>query len=179
MFMKAIPALGAIFVALSFVWAEPSPDGSCGVKSNSVTYECWGDMGCCSSSGWCGNSTAHCSAGCQRNYSVSCGPPYSFDNTCGGETGYICKDSCCSQYGFCGNSTTHCGVGCQAPFSENCAEGILPTIDGRCGAAFNTTCTGSESWNQMCCSAGGYCGTTPAHCANSVGCQNAYGTGCY
>ncbi|KAI8721564.1 Chitinase [Fusarium sp. LHS14.1] len=41
-----------------------SPDASCGAGT---TFKC-GEVTCCSQFGFCGNSTAHCSTGCQSAY---------------------------------------------------------------------------------------------------------------
>lgn len=40
-------------------------DGSCGVGANGAVCGSWVLGDCCSSSGWCGNTDAHCGTGCQ------------------------------------------------------------------------------------------------------------------
>jgi len=164
----------------TFTVAELSPDGSCGVVGTH-TYQCWPTFGnCCSGTGWCGNSTAHCGGGCDSRYGT-CGQKLTPDGTCGGTNGYICQSpfgSCCSIHGYCGNGASdYCGVGCQQSYSASgsCITGVKPSINGTCGATVNLTCTGSL-WNGQCCSFQGYCGTTVAHCG--TGCQPGFGSGC-
>ncbi|KAI7283080.1 hypothetical protein KC345_g3140 [Hortaea werneckii] len=105
--------------------AEPtspiSPNGHCGTLGNGGTlegYTCTGSEfgACCSSSGFCGDSTDHCLAGCQPGYG-DCTPregyPISSDGWCGPEYGnQTCEGSvfgmCCSIYGSCGSGTEYC-----------------------------------------------------------------------
>jgi hypothetical protein len=94
---------------------SPSPDGSCGGTSE---YTCANATfgACCSSSGWCGDSTAHCSAGCQSKfgYCESGSDTVTTDGSCG-SNGKTCKGStagnCCSVANYCGNTAAHCGSG--------------------------------------------------------------------
>ncbi|KAI6848354.1 hypothetical protein KC332_g7430 [Hortaea werneckii] len=105
--------------------AEPtspiSPNGHCGTLGNGGTpegYTCTGSEfgACCSSSGFCGDSTDYCLAGCQPGYG-DCTPqegnPISSDGWCGPEYGnQTCEGSifgmCCSIYGSCGSGTEYC-----------------------------------------------------------------------
>lgn len=88
-----------------------SPDGTCG---SLTSYTClnsgYGD--CCSSSGWCGSSDAHCGGLCQSLYGTCTSSSasnngtlsVSTDASCGGTTGYTCLGStygdCCSSSGW-------------------------------------------------------------------------------
>ncbi|RMY90444.1 hypothetical protein D0861_03683 [Hortaea werneckii] len=105
--------------------AEPtspiSPNGHCGTLGNGGTpegYTCTGSEfgACCSSSGFCGDTTDYCLAGCQPGYG-DCTPqegyPISSDGWCGPEYGnQTCEGSvfgmCCSIYGSCGSGTEYC-----------------------------------------------------------------------
>ena len=97
-------------------------------------------------------------------------PPVSKDGKCGpANGGATCEGSgfgdCCSSSGWCGTDDAHCGTDC---ISGKCNQGGVST-NGRCGAGFNkATCKGSSYGN--CCSAGGWCGSTEAHCGK--GCQS-------
>lgn len=163
----------------TLVPAIDSIDGTCGPARN---YTCYGEIGnCCSSSGWCGNTTAHCGGGCQTLFGKCGGGKATPDGTCGGVNGYICGGAygkCCSMHGYCGNDSNFCGVGCQSPFSVNgSCSALPPSIDGTCGAKAGVTCTGGE-FDGQCCSGHGFCGKTSAHCAVSAGCQPGFGKGC-
>lgn len=103
----------------------------------------------------------------------------STDGTCG--HGSTCIGSkfgeCCSLHGFCGSATAFCSpeAGCQLEFGTcvlDNAAGIQPSFDGSCGNG--RTCTGSSFGT--CCSASGFCGSIPAYCSPSVGCQPEFGT---
>lgn len=98
------------------------------------------------------------------------GPPVTTDGTCGPQNGgTVCEGSiygdCCSLSGWCGSSEAYCGTDC---VSGKCTEGGISS-NGRCGAGFRgAICEGSVFGD--CCSAGGWCGSTPDHCG--AGCQN-------
>ncbi|KAH7202712.1 uncharacterized protein BKA55DRAFT_725047 [Fusarium redolens] len=151
-----------------------SPDGSCGSTNKFVCGgSAFGD--CCSTQGWCGNSTAHCGNNCTPDFGT-CGPPskITFDGQCGAN-GKICLDSgygdCCSIGGWCGDKAEHCGAGCQKGFG-NCTltnAGDIST-DGFCGKN-GKTCKGSTFGD--CCSKEGYCGKD-SHC--DAGCQTKFGS---
>ncbi|KAF2115690.1 hypothetical protein BDV96DRAFT_599264 [Lophiotrema nucula] len=150
-----------------------SPDGSCGSKSG---YICLGSAfgNCCSSSGFCGSSGAHCTAGCQASFGNCTAADLSPDGTCSGANKYKCKGStfgdCCSSSGYCGSDSAHCGSGCQSVFGTCTDSSLSP--DGTCGGSKGYKCLGSGFGD--CCSASGYCGSTSAHCTS--GCQSAFGT---
>lgn len=97
-------------------------------------------------------------------------PPKSSDGQCGpAHGGATCPGSgygnCCSSSGWCGSSDGHCGSAC---IGGECNEGGQ-TTDGRCGAGFNGAFCGT--WDQgTCCSSGGWCGSSDAHCGD--GCQS-------
>ncbi|ORY66597.1 glyoxal oxidase N-terminus-domain-containing protein [Pseudomassariella vexata] len=132
-------------------------DGTCGLQNNGAVCGDWPQGSCCSSYGYCGNSTAHCGAGCQSGPCVDVGAPspgsgststatspattttgtepsssLTTDGSCGANYGgTVCGDwpqgSCCSMYGFCGNTTGHCGDGCQ---SGPCLNGATTPAPG-------------------------------------------------
>eukprot|EP00835_Amoeboradix_gromovi_P005655 NODE_554_length_6758_cov_0.359964.p3 type:complete len:191 gc:universal NODE_554_length_6758_cov_0.359964:3414-3986(+) len=105
------------------------------------------------------------------------------DGRCGPQFGntQCANGNCCSTYGWCGESTDHCAApGC----ASQCTSGspgpsnlpsetsvdsppnISTRPDGRCGPQFgNAQCDGG------CCSAYGWCGTSPGHCA-APGCAS-------
>ncbi|KAK8027637.1 carbohydrate esterase family 4 protein [Apiospora marii] len=106
------------------------------------------------------------------------------DMTCGnteaGSKGYTCPDNlCCSSHGWCGSTNDYCGadVGCQPQFGT-CAAGTgdggnSGSDSGRCGPNNgNAVCSSTE-----CCSAEGYCGTTPEHC-KAPDCLFEFGPAC-
>jgi hypothetical protein len=91
-----------------------SLDGTCGGTNK---YQCKGSGfgDCCSSSGYCGSTNAHCTAGCQVSFGSCNSTDISPDGTCGGPQKYKCQDSafgnCCSSGGYCGSSVNHCAQG--------------------------------------------------------------------
>lgn len=97
-------------------------------------------------------------------------PAISTDGRCGPDNGGLtCVGSsfgnCCSGSGYCGSTEDYCGTGC---VSGDCTVNGT-TTNGRCGAGFyGATCAGTDFGS--CCSAGGYCGDTDAHCGD--GCQS-------
>lgn len=123
------------------------------------------------------------------------------DATCGGTNKYTCLGStfgnCCSRAGWCGSTSAYCGTGCQ-PGYGNCGSNSptsskpvssksiasstkssapAPTstkkvsTDATCGGSKGYTCLGSSFGN--CCSANGWCGSTPAYCG--TGCRSGFG----
>jgi hypothetical protein len=118
-----------------------STDATCGGQNG---FTCQGSTfgNCCSSSGWCGSTSAYCSTGCQPSFG-SCGQSsspvnvpsstrtsssaaaaptkkVSTDATCGGTKGFTCQGSsfgnCCSSAGWCGSTSAYCSGGCQKSF---------------------------------------------------------------
>ncbi|KAI0123329.1 hypothetical protein BJ170DRAFT_713483 [Xylariales sp. AK1849] len=157
-----------------------SPDGSCGGTNQ---YTCTGATygACCSSSGYCGDTTGHCSTGCQSLFGTCSvtDDTVSTDGQCG-SNGKTCEGSafgdCCSSGGWCGGTDTHCGSGCQETFGNCTSGGTSPpsgnvSTDGGCGAN-GKTCKGSTFGD--CCSLSGYCGGSTTHCG--AGCQSGFGT---
>ncbi|KAH7117300.1 hypothetical protein EDB81DRAFT_952826 [Dactylonectria macrodidyma] len=154
-----------------------STDGSCGTKNGKTCKGSnFGD--CCSSSGFCGGTSDHCSAGCQSSYGTcsSGSGDISTDGSCG-KNGKICKGStfgdCCSSSGFCGSKTDHCGAGCQTGFGTCTGGSSGISTDGACGKN-GKTCSGSTFGK--CCSGGGFCGNTANHCGQ--GCQSSFSNTC-
>ena len=133
----------------------------------------------CSSSGFCGKTSAFCDAGCQPSFGTcsAISSSISTDGVCGNKNGKTCVGStfgnCCSSSGSCGGSTAHCGVGYQKGSSSACLTSNIPTVDGSCGPnSGGLTCAGGD-FNGQCCSASGYCGTTSGHCG--AGCLKGFG----
>ncbi|KAH7029905.1 uncharacterized protein B0I36DRAFT_291706 [Microdochium trichocladiopsis] len=154
-----------------------SPDGTCGTAKGG--FVCGGSPfgDCCSSSGFCGNSTDHCRPGsCQPDFgSCTAGDPISVDGLCGGAQRLTCKGSafgdCCSSGGWCGSTDGHCKAGCQASFGT--CTGSNFSADGSCGPDKGSkTCTGSGFGT--CCSSAGFGGSMAAHCGS--GCRPNFGT---
>ncbi|OBR05152.1 Chitin deacetylase [Colletotrichum higginsianum IMI 349063] len=113
------------------------------------------------------------------------------DNTCGttgnggNPSAYTCPADlpCCSVNGWCGSTGDYCltSNGCQAGFGTCEQDGNPPTgssDDGNSGTGLcgpdngNVSCATNE-----CCSAAGYCGTTPDHC-KAPDCLFQFGPAC-
>ncbi|KAH6060496.1 hypothetical protein HBI67_137660 [Parastagonospora nodorum] len=162
-----------------------SSDGTCG-GANKFKCKGSGFGDCCSSSGFCGSTAGHCTAGCQPTFGTCSDTSISPDGSCGGLQGFNCKLSgfgnCCSSSGWCGVTAVHCGTACQAGFGDcfiPVGQPTTPTTDnvskdGSCGSSAGLTCGGSGFGN--CCSNGGYCGDTVNHCAQ--GCQKSFSSAC-
>ncbi|KAF2720855.1 carbohydrate-binding module family 18 protein [Polychaeton citri CBS 116435] len=152
--------------------SKTSPDGTCGGGNG---YECKGSAfgDCCSSSGFCGNTTSFCGGGCQSEFGTCSASRTSSDGTCGGVVGFDCpgsaKGDCCSSAGFCGNTTAFCGSGCQSAFGRCNGANLSP--DGSCGSTHGYECGGSGFGD--CCSSAGFCGSGSDHCG--PGCQSKFG----
>ncbi|KAK3384880.1 hypothetical protein B0H63DRAFT_542954 [Podospora didyma] len=104
-----------------------SVDGRCGGANANATTCIGSGLGkCCSAAGYCGDSAAHCGAGCQGGaLSSGCLPVVSADGGCGYDAGQIavtCQGSrfgnCCSGSSYCGSTIGYCGAGCQATFGS-------------------------------------------------------------
>ncbi|KAK7204495.1 glyoxal oxidase N-terminus-domain-containing protein [Myxozyma melibiosi] len=98
--------------------AAITTDGTCGAANDNTICGDWFAGSCCSQYGYCGNTTAHCGAGCQSGDCITTGV-VTIDGTCGVNYGNtVCDDwesgNCCSQYGFCGSGDDYCGTGCQS-----------------------------------------------------------------
>ncbi|TLS31129.1 hypothetical protein PpBr36_02195 [Pyricularia pennisetigena] len=129
-----------------------SQDGTCGGAGGKT---CAGSAfgKCCSSSGWCGDTAAHCDAGCNAAFGTCNGAAVSLsvpsttttssatpsstvkispDGSCGGADGYTCPGTqCCSKRGWCGSvGDAYCGVGCQPAFGtcQSCPGGGCSSV---------------------------------------------------
>lgn len=106
-----------------------STDGNCGSNSD-TSATCLGSTygDCCSSKGYCGETSAYCAEGCQLDFGEcndgsvqtvsttgSCGSTKTSNVTCLGST----YGDCCSGKGYCGGNSSYCGSGCQSAFG-NC-----------------------------------------------------------
>lgn len=143
---------------LAFAQVYTSPGGKCGYYNNGLSCP---SGQCCSRSGFCGVTAAHCSGGCQPAYGhCTFGAP-SPSGRCGPVNGLSCPDGlCCSKNGYCGSSDDYCTNGCQ--------NGYGTCRDQRCGLGFGTQCPEGQ-----CCSQNGYCGVSEPYCGK--GCQYSYG----
>jgi len=171
------------------------PGGACGPAAGNRCP----DTQCCSGSGFCGITAAHCAvATCQKDWGT-CGSadpsPVGEPTTavpggaCGPTDNAICgSNQCCSAAGFCGVTPDHCvGATCQTKWGKCGNEFVqspvispddnpqptnttqLAVMGGPCGPANNARCPGNQ-----CCSAAGFCGTSPEHCGKS--CFKGWGT---
>ncbi|WQF85099.1 Putative chitin-binding, type 1, NodB domain, glycoside hydrolase/deacetylase, beta/alpha-barrel [Colletotrichum destructivum] len=113
------------------------------------------------------------------------------DNTCGttgnggNPSAYTCPADlpCCSVNGWCGSTGDYCltSNGCQAVFGTCEQDGNPPTGSGDDGNSGTGLC-GPDNGNvscatNECCSAAGYCGTTPDHC-KAPDCLFQFGPAC-
>lgn len=97
-------------------------DGTCGPDHSNWLCGDSSYGACCSTSGYCGNSPAHCGAGncisgaCDTDeggpsIDGSCGTQFAGNKTCTGTQ----FGACCSLYGYCGDGNDYCGPGnCQS-----------------------------------------------------------------
>ncbi|KAI3656889.1 hypothetical protein MP638_001381 [Amoeboaphelidium occidentale] len=87
---------------------------------------------CCSSQGFCGNTTAHCGTGCISGSCSGTPVPKEFNQTttgtCGRNGPYCPPSLCCSGAGFCGSSDLHCGDKC---IQGNCKSGVITPQQAR------------------------------------------------
>ncbi|XP_035660233.1 uncharacterized protein LOC118404941 [Branchiostoma floridae] len=147
---------GSSFPALG---ANP---GQCNPKS---------DTPCCSSNGWCGNTPDHCTcSGC-----IDYRPKWRDDLKCGtrypalGANPGQCNPSgtypCCSPVGWCGNTDDHCKCSGCVDYRPKWRS------DLRCGSSFPAPGANPGQCNAKsshpCCSPGGWCGSSSAHCTCS------------
>lgn len=110
--------------------SNPSTPGRCGADFGGITCAGSAYGGCCSEYGYCGDTTAHCSTGCQTTFGTcsESGPVVSTDGTCSSNSDpedATCLGSafgdCCSEWGYCGSTNAYCGTGCQLAFGS-CTE---------------------------------------------------------
>ena len=180
-------------------------DGSCGGTTGTICGD-WATGGCCSSAGYCGNTTAYCGSGCQSGpcdgtISQSSGPssstPPSATSSAGSQTrdgscglqnsnticGNWASGGCCSSAGYCGNTTEYCGPGCQSgPCDASSSSSSTPTLST---PASGTPTPGLTTTNGSCGVQNGnlVCGDWPSGACCSVngycGNSTAYcGAGC-
>lgn len=120
--------------------AKYSPDGKCGAQNGNMLCDPKSTVytgTCCSSYGWCGNTAAHCTTGCQSGCDNKATTPTTGgagvrgDGRCGKDFGGATCDAngayggCCSEYGYCGKTEGHClkANGCQS----GCLDGSAQT----------------------------------------------------
>ncbi|MCJ1239884.1 chitin deacetylase [Varicellaria rhodocarpa] len=156
-----------------------TPDNTCGkiLAGRGNNYTCDPKLpeggGCCSQSGYCGNTTDYCGSGCQSTYGICSGSDSvsSEPDMCGPANGNnnCLSGLCCSAVGYCGNTTDYCSAGCQSAYGD-CTSNIGGDGAGTCGPAFGD----AQCSTGKCCSPAGYCGTTEDYCADP-NCQYQYG----
>jgi hypothetical protein len=120
-------------------------EGTCGGNTGMT---CLGSTfgNCCSVNGWCGSTSAYCSAGCQSRFgscsdgqsapgaqpSSPSGSKVSLDGSCAGTTGQTCQGStfgnCCSHAGWCGKTDDYCKSGCQLGFGTCAVRNVFSLL---------------------------------------------------
>ncbi|KAL4913896.1 hypothetical protein BDW62DRAFT_156668 [Aspergillus aurantiobrunneus] len=114
-----------------------SIDGNCGANSETNATCLDSTFGnCCSSKGFCGETSAYCSEGCQLEFGEcndarvqtvtttgSCGATLTSNVTCLGST----YGDCCSSNGFSGGNSSHCADGCQSDFGSCGSSATTPS----------------------------------------------------
>ncbi|XP_019641419.1 PREDICTED: uncharacterized protein LOC109482960 [Branchiostoma belcheri] len=133
------------------------------------------DRPCCSTSGWCGNTAAHCTCSGCINYGPRqekwrsdsrCGSSYPAPGANPGQCNPDSNHPCCSSGGWCGNTAAHCTCsGCIDYRPKKWRS------DSRCGSSYPAPGANpgqcNPNGNHPCCSTGGWCGNTAAHCTCS------------
>ncbi|KAF2473248.1 glycoside hydrolase/deacetylase [Lindgomyces ingoldianus] len=134
-----------------------STDATCGGTNG---FTCQGSTfgNCCSSAGWCGQTTAYCGTGCQPSFGT-CSSSSSISSV---------KPSTSSKP----VSSIRPSSTSTKPSASATPSGKTVSTDATCGGTKGFTCQGSTFGN--CCSVNGWCGSTSAYC--STGCQSAFGT---
>jgi hypothetical protein len=145
--MKFLISFTAYLLSVGLTHASPaaplakrvvSTDGSCGGTKG---FTCQGSSfgNCCSTYGWCGSSTDHCSTGCNSAFGSCTG-----SGTTSKPTSTVAR-----------TSSTRAA---SSPASTSTNK-VSP--DASCGGTSGYTCLGSTFGN--CCSANGWCGSTTAY----------------
>ncbi|KAG4428500.1 hypothetical protein IFR05_016020, partial [Cadophora sp. M221] len=103
-----------------------SQDTTCGLAKSTTCMNLAPNQKCCSKSGFCGGTPAHCEAanGCQPAFGMCVANPaaVSLDGRCGPDARTGCYKStfgdCCSKNGYCGGTKDYCShdLGCQDEF---------------------------------------------------------------
>jgi len=125
---------------------------------------------CCSKYGYCGNTEAHCGAGCQSEFgscnsksvvtttkkittskivktttinkaTTTVAKKISTNGLCGVGNGSCPNNQCCSQFGYCGKGATYCGTGCQSEFGQ--CGGSDKVIQG---FSYPNSCINKKHW---------------------------------
>jgi hypothetical protein len=119
-----------------------------------------------------------------------CGASNPAPNGQAGECNPSSASPCCSSSGWCGDTSDHCscGSGCRdfrGPASQpaQSAPAAKWRTDGRCGSSYPAPNGQAGECNPSsagpCCSSGGWCGNTPAHCGGSQPAQPASTKGAF
>eukprot|EP00058_Branchiostoma_floridae_P001425 XP_002586913.1 hypothetical protein BRAFLDRAFT_105135 [Branchiostoma floridae] len=127
---------------------------------------------CCSPGGWCGSTAAHCTcSGCidyrsKWRSDSRCGSSYPAPGANPGQCNPNSGTPCCSSGGWCGSSSAHCTC-------SGCVD-YRPAkwrSDLRCGSSYPAPGANPGQCNPNsgtpCCSSGGWCGSSSAHCTCS------------
>ena len=133
------------FLILQLFWFATNAEGPGGRCD--ATYGPCNAGRCCSLSGWCGSTEAHCYLpSCQQQYTpqpcLSYSKPISVDGRCSTNGATCGMSRCCSKYSWCGTSDSHCLDGCQIDFGK-C--GASATVTSTSVSPSNTASTASSS----------------------------------
>lgn len=135
---------------------------------------------CCSVHGWCGNSVAHCSVDCQKEFGVCTDLNNKKSDRCGlpfGSQSCRTPGNCCSPFGWCGGTENFCKQSQETFDYQEYANPGEPNTRGRLALTGGYKCGlqngGQRCPDGLCCSVHGWCGTSPAHC--SLDCQKEFG----
>ncbi|XP_077985433.1 uncharacterized protein LOC144440064 [Glandiceps talaboti] len=166
-----------IAVKVSKLWRDDLRCGPSFVLTDGSPAQCDpdSDFPCCSTSGWCGNSAAHCECSGCIDYKVSntavkkwrddlkCGESFPLSDGSPAECNPDSDVPCCSTSGWCGNTAAHCECsGCVS------YQVIKWRGDIRCGSSFPLSDGSPAQCNPLsstpCCAPSAWCGSTSAHC---------------
>jgi hypothetical protein len=147
-FSKVSSRSGMLYAPVKRQNAKYSQDGKCGSQNGNLLCDAKSTVytgTCCSQYGWCGNTPAHCSEGCQSGCNkdpvatpADTTPAKSGirdDGRCGKDfDGATCDPNgayggCCSEYGYCGSTDGHClkANGCQNGCKDGDAAATTPS----------------------------------------------------
>lgn len=148
-FSKISSRSGMLYAPVKRQNTKYSQDGKCGAQNGNLLCDPKSTVytgSCCSQYGWCGNTPAHCSDGCQSgcgNDDPTATPAATTpansgvrdDGRCGKDFGGATCDpkgaygGCCSEYGYCGTTDGHClkANGCQNGCKDGDASATTPS----------------------------------------------------
>ncbi|CAH1233427.1 Hypp738 [Branchiostoma lanceolatum] len=132
-----------------------------------------GDSPCCSSSGWCGKTAAHCTCNGCVDYTPKkwrsdkrCGKSYPAPGANPGQCDPNGDSPCCSSSGWCGKTAGHCTCNGCVNYGPK-----MWRSDNRCGNGYPAPGAKTGQCDPKgptpCCSSSGWCGNTAGHCTCS------------